>query len=115
MSVQPTHSPPAGASARTNAVAVEVTRDYLNLPALAVKARPDAVHVTVADVCDLSRWMFALGGRAHTGPVDDGAVLVTLRTATPDRPGGAVPIVVHAVAVEGEDVLADVHSGAVLA
>lgn len=105
-------TPPAGDYAKTsdNRLAVEAAVAYLVLPAPTLVARPDAVHVTVNDVDDLSAWVFFLGGDVSRGPSSDGAALWTLRTETPARPDGSkVAILVHAAVVDGDDVLVEVR------
>ncbi|MFI7010024.1 hypothetical protein [Streptomyces sp. NPDC050145] len=93
-----------------NRHAVETTLSYLALPAPTLVARPDAVHITVNDVDDLSAWMFHLGGEIHRGPSADGASLWTLSTTTPARANGStVAILVHAAVVDGDAVLVDVR------
>lgn len=111
MSVQPTHQPPPrGDHART---AVETAADYLNLPAPTLTTRRDAVHVTVHGPGDLARWMYALGGEVHSHAAGDGAVLLTLCTATPARQDGTrVAVRVHTAVVEGDEVLVDVRTAA---
>jgi hypothetical protein len=115
MSVQPTERPPALTDfdrSTGNELAVAAMLDYLALPAATVTPRPDVVHVTVTSACDLSHWMYALGGRiVRAGGAEDVA-LWTLHTETPARRGGStVPIRVHAAVVAGEDVLAEMHLG----
>ncbi|MFF9554537.1 hypothetical protein ACF1DY_01715 [Streptomyces albus] len=98
-----------------NLRAVETAIDYLALPVATLAPRPDAVHVTVTDAHELNRWRFELGGVLRpAAPSGDGAVMLTLHTKTPTRAdGSAVAVRVHAIAVEGEDVLIDVRRGAV--
>ncbi|WP_406337329.1 hypothetical protein [Streptomyces sp. NBC_00649] len=93
-----------------NRLAVEAAVAYLALPAPTLVARPDAVHVTVNDVDDLSAWVYFLGGEVRRGPSSDGAALWTLRTETPARPDGSkVTVYVHAAVVDGDDVLVEVR------
>lgn len=111
MIAQPTERPAAGvAQTNDNRVAVEALLGYLPLPAPPLVARPDAVHITVTDVDDLSAWVYALGGEVHRGPAADGAALWTLRTATPVRADGStVAILVHPAVVDGDLVLVEVR------
>lgn len=93
-----------------NRVAVNAILGHLDLPAPTLVASPDAVHVTVVDVDDLGRWVLALGGTVHQGPATDGAAVWTLHTATPARRDGATTAIrVHAVVVDGEEVLVEVR------
>jgi hypothetical protein len=95
-----------------NELAVSALLDYLPLPVATMTPRPDAVHITVTSARDLSRWMYDLGGRIVQSSGADGVALWTLHTATPVRSDGStVPIRVHAVVVDGEDVLAEVRPG----
>ncbi|SDL33910.1 hypothetical protein [Streptomyces indicus] len=104
--------PPRSDDAKTsdNRLAVETTVAYLALPAPTLVARPDAVHVIVADSDDLGRWLYHLGGEVHRGPHTDDAALWTLRTETPVRGDGSkVAVRVHATVVDGDAVLVDVR------
>ncbi|MFI5809297.1 hypothetical protein [Streptomyces sp. NPDC051561] len=94
-----------------NRLAVQVVLDNLALPAPTMVARPDAVHITVADVDDLGAWLYALGGEVRRGIEVDGASLWTLHTDTPKRlDGSTVRVLVHVPVVSGEDILAEIRS-----
>ncbi|MFF1498661.1 hypothetical protein ACFVZR_01985 [Streptomyces sp. NPDC058316] len=113
MSAQPIeHTPPdTYAVTSDNRLAVQVVIDGFALPAPTLVARPDAVHITLADVDDLAQWLYALGGEVRRGIELDGASLWTLRTQTPrGLNGSTVPVRVHVPVVAGEDVLAELHS-----
>ncbi|MGW4250449.1 hypothetical protein [Streptomyces californicus] len=116
MSVQPIEPPPPDIYAVTsdNRLAVQTTIDGFGLPAPTVVARPEAVHVTLADPDDLAFWMYTLGGTVRRGIEMYGASLWTLHTETPARPGGAVRILVHVPVVSGEDVLTELRSAVAL-
>lgn len=91
---------------RDNATAVQALIDRTNLPAPTVVAQPDAVHVVVADVDDLAVWRAELDGRVRADETPWRTVEWTLFAqleATSRR--GAVLIVVHALAVPGQDIL----------
>lgn len=111
MSVQPIEPNPPDSYAllSDNRLAAQTTIDGLGLPAPTMVARPEAVHVTLADPDDLGQWMYALGGTIRRGIEMYGASLWTLHTETPARPGGAVRILVHVPVVSGEDVLAELR------
>lgn len=112
MSAQPIERPSLStyAAISDNRLAVQVVIDELALPAPTLVARPAVVHITVADVDDLARWVLALGGEVRRGIALDGASLWTLRTETPVRGNGStVPIRVHVPVVEGEDVIASLY------
>ncbi|MFJ8755633.1 hypothetical protein [Streptomyces cyaneofuscatus] len=95
-----------------NRLAVQSLIDRLGLPAPTIVARPEAVHVTLADVDDLGRWMHALGGEVRRGVEISGASLWTLHTQTPVRPDGStVQIRAHVPVVSGEAVLAELRPG----
>ncbi|MFF9690284.1 hypothetical protein [Streptomyces sp. NPDC014623] len=109
MSAQPIEPPQPDTYAITsdNRLAVQTLLDNMALPAPTMVARPDAVHVTLADVDDLAQWMYALGGEVRRGVEISGASLWTLHTETPMRLSGTtVRILVHVPVVSGEDVLA---------
>lgn len=112
MSAQPIEYPPPTSYAVTsdNRLAVQSVIDGLGLPAPTIVVRPDAVHITLADVDDLSQWMYELGGTVRRGVEIDGASLWTLHTETPRRGNGStVRILVHVPVVSGEDVLAELR------
>ncbi|MBQ1122587.1 hypothetical protein [Streptomyces sp. B15] len=113
MSAQPIEQRRDCRATADNRLAVETAIEYLALPASTLTPRPDAVHVTVVDVYALSEWMYKLGGDIPPAVSSgDGAVMVTLRTKTPERADGStVDIRVHVVAVDGDDVLIDVRRG----
>ncbi|MGC4946225.1 hypothetical protein ACLQ2N_08460 [Streptomyces sp. DT224] len=115
MSAQPIEPPPDSyAVSSDNRLAVQVLIDNMGLPAPTLVARPDAVHVTLADVDDLAQWVYELGGEVRRGIEIDGASLWTLRTETPRRLNGStVRILVHVPVVSGEDVLAELRAVAV--
>ncbi|WP_405674802.1 hypothetical protein OG292_02990 [Streptomyces sp. NBC_01511] len=90
-----------------NRLAVQVLIDSYGLPAPTIVARPQAVHISVADPDDVAAWMYVLGGKTRRGIEIDGASLWTLRTQTPVRADGStVAIRVHVPVVAGEDVIA---------
>lgn len=96
-----------------NRLAVQVLIDNTALPAPTMVARPDAVHITLADVDDLGQWLYALGGEVRRGIEISGASLWTLHTVTPRRLNGTtVRILVHVPVVSGEDVLAELRPAA---
>ncbi|MFJ3587484.1 hypothetical protein ACIQUY_29490 [Streptomyces sp. NPDC090231] len=112
MSAQPIHHTPPDTYAVTsdNRLAVQVVIDNLALPAPTIVARPDAVHITLADVDDLGQWLYSLGGEVRRGIEISGASLWTLHTETPVRLNGTtVAIRVHVPVVSGEDVLAEIR------
>ncbi|MER5675819.1 hypothetical protein ABT081_02630 [Streptomyces sp. NPDC002238] len=113
MSAQPIEPNPPNTYAITsdNRLAVEALLSNMALPAPTLVARPDAVHVTLADPDDLGQWMYALGGTIRRGIEIDGASLWTLHTETPVRLNGTtVRILVHVPVVSGEDVLAELRT-----
>lgn len=113
MSAQPIEPNPPDTYAITsdNRLAVQTVIDNLALPAPTLVARPDAVHITLADVDDLGQWMYALGGDIRRGIEISGASLWTLHTQTPQRLNGStVRILVHVPVVNGEDVLAELRT-----
>ncbi|MGO4630553.1 hypothetical protein AB4225_06350 [Streptomyces sp. 2RAF24] len=113
MSAQPIEAPPHFTYAATsdNRLAVQTVIDGLALPAPTLVARADVVHVCVADVDDLGRWLYELGGEVRRGIALDGVSVWTLRTQTPMRRNGApVAIRVHCPVVTGEDVIADIYA-----
>lgn len=116
MSAQPTERPLVLTDfdrSTGNELAVASMLDSLALPAATLTPRPDVVHVTVTSGCDLSHWMYALGGRIVRSGGAEGVALWTLCTETPvRRDGSTIPIRVHAAVVAGEDVLAEVRPGA---
>lgn len=116
MSAQPIEPPPPDIYAVTsdNRLAAQTVIDGFGLPAPTMVARPDAVHITLADPDDVGQWMYALGGTIRRGIEIYGASLWTLHTETPARPGGAVRILVHVPVVSGEDVLAELRSAVYL-
>ncbi|MFJ9234097.1 hypothetical protein ACIRJ3_03820 [Streptomyces anulatus] len=117
MSVQPIEPNPPDFYAVTsdNHLAVQTVLDSTGLPAPTMVARPEAVHITLADPDDLGQWMYALGGTIRRGIEMYGASLWTLHTETPARPGGGtVRILVHVPVVSGEDVLAELRSAVAL-
>nr|WSS66783.1 hypothetical protein OG284_36795 [Streptomyces sp. NBC_01177] len=108
--IEPNH-PNTYAITSDNRLAVQTVIDNLALPAPTLVARPDAVHITLADVDDLGQWMYALGGEIRRGIEIAGASLWTLHTETPVRlNGGRVRILVHVPVVSGEDVLAELRT-----
>ncbi|MFE2747368.1 hypothetical protein ACFXKX_24070 [Streptomyces scopuliridis] len=113
MSAQPIelHPPNTYAAISDNRLSAEVVIDNYALPATTMVARPDAVHIMLADVDDLAVWLDALGGDVHRGAETDGASLWTLHTRTPrGLRGTTVPIRVHAPVVVGEAILAEIES-----
>ncbi|MEV8394782.1 MULTISPECIES: hypothetical protein [unclassified Streptomyces] len=112
MSAQPIELPPdIYAVTSDNRLAVQATIDGFALPAPTLVARPDAVHIMLADIDDLAQWLYALGGKVHRGAETDGASLWTLRTRTPrGLRGTTVPLRVHAPVVVGEAILAEIES-----
>jgi hypothetical protein len=113
LSVQPIEPNPPSTYAITsdNRLAVQTLIDNMALPAPTMVARPDAVHVTLADVDDLARWMYELGGEIRRGIEISGASLWTLHTETPVRlSGSTVRILVHVPVVSGEDILAELRT-----
>lgn len=90
-------------------VAIDALLGSTGLPAPSVVVRPDEVHITVSDPDDLPLWLHALGGAVRRSPAFEGAELWTLHTCTPMRGDGTVvPIAVHTVVVEGEELLSEV-------
>jgi hypothetical protein len=91
---------------RDNATAVQALIDRTGLPAPTLVPQPDMVHVVLADVDDLAVWRAELDGRVRADVTPWQTVEWTLFAqleATSRR--GAVLIVVHALAVPGQDVL----------
>lgn len=100
------------AATRRNRLTVETALDYLSLPVSTLTPRPDVVHVTVIDAEQLNRWHYVLGGEIKAATNGDGVALWTLITNSPTRgDGSSVPVHVHAVITDGEDVLIEVHRG----
>jgi hypothetical protein len=98
---------------RDNATAVQALIDRTGLPAPTVVAQPDAVHVVLADVDDLALWRAELDGRVRADVTPWRTVEWTLfcqLSATRRR--GAVLVVVHALAVVGQDVLPSLRDAA---
>ncbi|MFB6875716.1 hypothetical protein [Streptomyces sp. NPDC056323] len=113
MSAQPIETPPPDTYAVTsdNRLGVQVVIDGFALPAPTLVARPDVVHITVANVDDLGQWLYALGGEVRRGVEISGASLWTLYTETPRRLNGStVRIRVHVPVVSGEDILAEIRA-----
>lgn len=97
-------------SPRSNEIAVKAAIDYLGLPSTTVRPRADVVHVTVVDAAELNRWHYELGGLITSTASGDGVALWTLVTKSPTRgDGSTVPIRVHAIIPEGDDVLIEVR------
>lgn len=105
--------PSAYGRQRDNATAVQALIDRTKLPAPTVVAQPDMVHVVLADVDDLAVWRAELDGRVRADETPWQTVEWTLFAqleATSRR--GAVLIVVHALAVPGQDVLPALRNAA---
>ncbi|MFF7365664.1 hypothetical protein [Streptomyces sp. NPDC008125] len=112
MSAQPIEPPPPDtfAVSSDNRLAAQTVIGTFGLPAPTLVARPDAVHISLADVDDVAQWMYALGGTMRRGIEIDGASLWTLHTETPRRGNGStVRILVHVPVVSGEAVLAELR------
>lgn len=91
---------------RDNATAVQALIDRTGLPAPTVVARPDMVHVVLADVDDLALWRAELDGRVRADVTPWQTVEWTLfAQLAATRRRGVVLVVVHALAVSGQDVL----------
>ena len=98
---------------RDNATAVQALIDRTGLPAPTVVAQPDAVHVVLADVDDLALWRAELDGRVRADETPWHSVEWTLfAELTATRRRGAVLVVVHALAVAGQDVLPSLRDAA---
>lgn len=97
---------------RTNGYAVRVFLDHTPLPATSMVARPERVHVALAEVDDLELWLDALGGRITVRAADESGVeMWTLRTALPaDSYSEPIQVWVHVPVVEGELVLHSIRS-----
>ncbi|MFF5451823.1 hypothetical protein ACFY40_11360 [Streptomyces sp. NPDC012950] len=113
MSAQPIETPPPWSfwQAGDNRLAVQTVIDGTGLPAPALVARADAVHVNVTSTEDLAHWLYELGGEVRRGiPLDDVSVW-TLRTQTPAR-GTRPPVAirVHCPVVTGEEVVSELRS-----
>lgn len=90
-------------------IAVDAMLSATGLPAPSVVVHPDVAHVTVNDPDDLALWLGKLGGEVHRYPPREGVAMWTLWTFSPVRGDGTqIPINVHAIVVEGEDVLDEV-------
>ncbi|MEV4438203.1 hypothetical protein AB0K09_04160 [Streptomyces sp. NPDC049577] len=99
MSAHPIDRPPQALSAlmvqRDNAIAVDVLRDYTDLPAPTIVPRPYGVHVIVADIEELGDWLIERGGEIRISPQYDDVEVWTLHTATPALPDGSGAVVVR--------------------
>jgi hypothetical protein len=91
---------------RDNATAVQALIDRTGLPAPTLVPQPDAVHVVLADVDDMALWRAELDGRVRADETAWRTVEWTLFAQLPaTRRRGVVLVVVHALAVPGQDVL----------
>lgn len=98
---------------RDNATAVQALIDRTGLPAPTLVPQPDAVHVVLADVDDLAPWRAELDGRVRADETAWQTVEWTLFVEIPaTRRRGPVLIVVHALAVPGQDVLPSLRDAA---
>ncbi|MFF7837627.1 hypothetical protein ACFZC6_02140 [Streptomyces ossamyceticus] len=98
---------------RDNATAVQALIDRTGLPAPTVVAQPDAVHVVLADVDDLALWRAELDGRVRADETPWRTVEWTLfAQMSATRRRGAVLVMVHALAVPGQDVLPSLRDAA---
>jgi hypothetical protein len=92
---------------------VQALIDRTELPAPTVVAQPDAVHVVVADVDDLDLWRSELDGRVRADVTPWRTVEWTLFAQLPATSRrGVVLVVVHALAVPGQDVLPSLRDAA---
>ncbi|MFF4834042.1 hypothetical protein [Streptomyces sp. NPDC001315] len=97
---------------RDNRDAVQVLIDRTGLPAPTVVPTPDYVHVMLADIDDMAPWLAELDGRV-TIDSTPGMRTWTLHTElAATRRRGAVRIEVHALAVQGQDVLPSLRDAA---
>lgn len=98
---------------RDNATAVQALIDRTCLPAPTVVAQPDMVHVVLADVDDLDLWRSELDGRVRADVTPWRTVEWTLFAQLPATSRrGVVLVVVHALAVPGQDVLPSLRDAA---
>lgn len=88
MSAQITQ-PPDSATQHANGFIVECLLSSTDLPAPTMIARPEAVHVMVADVDDLGQWLTERGGDIHISAPFEGVELWTLHTSTEPLPDGS--------------------------
>ncbi|KAB7850197.1 hypothetical protein [Streptomyces mobaraensis] len=115
MSTHPTDRPPTALVAQArNQSAVEVLRDYADLPAPTLIARPHVVHVIVTDVEDLDSWRLARGGRITVAYSPDGELETwTLHTATEPGRYGTVAVLVSTLMPTGEMVRDEIRAAVI--
>ena len=98
---------------RDNATAVQALIDRTGLPAPTMVPQADAVHVVLADVDDLALWRAELDGRVRADATAWQTVEWTLFVQLPATSRrGVVLVVVHALAVPGQDVLPSLRNAA---
>jgi hypothetical protein len=73
-----------------NRTAVQPLLDSSDLPRLVVLPLPERVHITVADVDDIGRWMHERGGTLHVSGEFEGVQSWVLTTCTDRRADGSV-------------------------
>lgn len=101
------------AKERDNAQVVQALIDRTGLPAPTIVPQPDMVHVVLADVDDLAPWRAELDGRVQADETAWQTVEWTLFVEVPaTRRRGPVLVVVHALAVPGQDVLPSLRNAA---
>lgn len=90
---------------------VRVFLDYTPLPYSQIVARPEAVHVVVATVADLTAWQAELGGEIRQGQPVAGVAAWVLFTETPPTKGRTAQVRVSTLVVDGESAPQTSQSG----
>ncbi|MFD7995569.1 hypothetical protein [Streptomyces mexicanus] len=87
------------------AIQAETVADWNGLPHGRITERQGTAHVFTAGLGELETWYLALGGRITHQPAGQGVTLWTLTTNTDH--GNGVPVLVHALALETDQIDAD--------